>query len=241
MSLLLYAFRRCAYAFILSVVILPSVFLMGCATAHFDLASQPVIIHDQLVTLSPLEVYVFPEGQRENPPTALFIPFRVTQPITDPTVIGQNVSYMIWQHWVQEKTFPVLEFSQTGIPYRPDVALNLAARKGADMVVGGYITYLSDGGTVGDTRLSLTVEIYDVQSGMLMWSMAQGALMTQEQRRDYLLLAVESRLPGDPFAATVAAISKTMAQKVRDWVGAAEQAFPPPTTSSTFSNEPSAF
>lgn len=55
------------------------------------------------------------------------------------------------------------------------MALPLARGMGAELLIGGYITYYFDGGTTGDSRISLQLEVYDVKTGMMLWSMAHAA------------------------------------------------------------------
>ena len=43
------------------------------------------------------------------------------------------------------------------------MALPLARGMGAELLIGGYITYYFDGGTTGDSRISLQLEVYDVK------------------------------------------------------------------------------
>lgn len=184
---------------------------------NLDLASQPTIQLDNWVRLSPVQVYVHPDVSPETAPKALFVPFRMTQRMEEASAVGVNVSRLIWQTWLQYQVLGTIEFSTTGTPYRPDLALALGRQRGADLVVGGYITHFLDGGTVGDTVVSIAVEAYDVRSGNLLWSMAQGGTMPRSRVNDYLILATKSRMPTDPAAAVISAIAKDMGLKVRTW------------------------
>ncbi len=198
--------------------------LAGCANqsgpvgVDIDLAGERTVYVNKHVELGPLQVYVHPDGEPPVPPRALFVPLRMTQRMEYAQQTGHNISRLIWQTWLQEQVFPTLEFAAMSTPYRPDLALSLAARKGADMVVGGYITHFLDGGTMGDTNVSITVEAYDVKTGNLMWSMAQGGRMQRDHVADYLLFAVKTRLPSDPAAAVTTALAADMAVAVRNWV-----------------------
>ena len=222
----------------LPIVVL-GLWLAGCANqsgpvgVDFDLASEPTIYLSKHVDRGPVQVYVQPDGEPLSPPRALFFPFRMTQRMEDALSVGQNLSRLVWQTWLQQKVFPTLEYANVSTPYRRDLAL--AARKGADMVVGGYITHFLDGGTMGDTTVSIAIEAYDVKTGNLMWSMAQGGRMQKDQVSDYLLFAVKTRLPGDPAAAVVTALAGDMAVKVRNWIT------PPVPESPWYKPEPGAF
>lgn len=225
----------------LTSILVCSLWLTGCANqsgsmgVDFDLAGQPTIYVNKLVNRGPIQVYVQPDGEPLKPPRALFVPFRVTQRMENALEVGRNLSGLIWQTWLQSNVFPTLEYEHTSTPYRPDIALALAARKGADMVVGGYITHFLDGGTMGDTTVSIAIEAYDVKTGNLMWSMAQGGRIQRDQVSDYLLFAVQTRLPADPAAAVVTALASDMAAKVRNWIS------PPAPDSPWYKFEPGAF
>lgn len=204
-----------------------------------DLASQPTIQIDNWVRLSPVQVYVHPDVSPETPPKALFVPFRMTQRMEEASAIGSNVSRLVWQTWLQNRVLGTIEFSTTSTPYRPDIALALGRQRGADLVVGGYITHFLDGGTVGDTVVSIAIEAYDVRSGNLLWSMAQGGTMPRSTVSDYLILATKSRMPADPAAAVISAISRDMGLKVRAW--ADPQAPQPEEEKPWYIMEPKAF
>lgn len=239
-SLCRFAVRPAVAALILS--------LAGCGgpvgralsdRVNLDLASQPTIQIDNWVRLSPVQVYVHPDVSPETSPKALFVPFRVTQRMEEASAVGVNVSRLVWQTWLQNQVLETIEFSTVGTPYRPDLALALGRQRGADLVVGGYITHLLDGGTVGDTAVSIAVEAYDVRSGNLLWSMAQGGTMPRSRVDDYLILATKSRMPTDPAAAVISAIARDMGLKVRAW--ADPQAQPPAEEKPWYSTEPKAF
>ncbi|MEG1610416.1 MAG: hypothetical protein RR317_04460, partial [Bilophila sp.] len=146
--------------------------LTGCGEAmhtlsdsvDFDLASQPTVRFDNWVRVSPVQVYVHPDIAPATPPKALFVPFRVTQQMENATSLGHNISRMVWQGWLQHKVLGTIEMAQTNQPYRPDIALALGRQRGADLVIGGYITHFIDGGTVGDSVVSIASEAYDVHS-----------------------------------------------------------------------------
>lgn len=200
--------------------------LAGCGTpvgrtlsdnVDLDLASEPVIQVDNWVRRSPVQVYVHPDISPATPPKALFLPLRVTQQMEEASAVGANISRLIWQTWLQNKVLGTIEFANTNTPYRPDLALALGAQKRADLVVGGYITHFLDGGTVGDTVVSLSIEAYDVRTGNLMWSMAQGGTMPRSRVSDYLIFATKSRMPTDPAAAVIAALAADMGLKIRNW------------------------
>lgn len=237
-------FRTCPFPVLLVWGLLCAALLTGCGTkvgntlsndVNLDLASQPVVQVDNWVRLSPVQVYVQPDAGPLSPPKALFMPFRVTQQMEQASAVGNNISRLIWQTWLQNRVFGTIEFAATNTPYRPDVALAMGAQRGADLVVGGYVTHYFDGGTVGDTVVSIAIEIYDVHSGNLMWSMAQGGVMPRSTVSDYLLFATKSRMPTDPAAAVLAALGQSMGIQVRNWVS------PQPPQRPWYQPQPKAF
>jgi len=192
--------------------------LLGCSTKNvdFELVNQPIEYVDQYVEKSALQIYVKPSHALETPPTALFIPFRVTQKIEDATVIGENISQQIWATWLQAVVFPVIEWSPMQAPYRQDMALALGRARGADYVVGGVITYLMDGGAVGDSYISVKVDIHNVKTGDLMWSMAQSGMMRQKAYKDYIIFSRDYRMPTDPLAIVVQSVAMDMANAIKN-------------------------
>ena len=202
------------------------VLLGGCSVAQssrsvnldLDLASQPTFFVNNWVEKSPVQLFVYPTAPPDEPPKALFMPLRLTQRMENAVTVGHNVSRLIWQSWLQAQVLPVIEFAYTNTPYRPDLALAMARQKGADLVIGGYITHLLDGGTNGNSEASLALEIYDVKTGNLIWSMAQGGYIQKAKISDYLLFAVKTRMPNDPTTAVLMALGADMGLKVREWI-----------------------
>ena len=197
------------------VFLLFAVLLSGCSTmraideqASLELGSQAILFRDQWARRDPPQVYVRPKDAVGAAPTVLFVPFRVTQPITNPEMIGYSQARVVWQTWLAMQLFPAMEFASDLSPYRRDRALALARSKGADIVVGGFVTYFFAGGSTSNSQIALQVEIHDVHSGELIWSMAQSALMPAASTKDFLLFATKTRLPSDPMYA----LAKTMAE-----------------------------
>lgn len=197
------------------VLLALSGFMTGCSTMqageehiNIDLGSQPTVYRDQWARRNPPQVYVRPQEMSGANPTALFVPFRVTQPISNPEMVGYSQARIFWQTWLSMQLFPAMEFDAAAGPFRRDKALALARGKGADLLIGGFVTYYYPGGTSGDSQVAVQLEIYDTASGQLVWSMAQSALMPAATTNDYLILAVKTRLPTDPMYA----LAKTMAQ-----------------------------
>ena len=197
-------------------------FVSGCATVEdrvsFDLVSQPVVYRDQWARRQPPVVHVEPSETTDSQLTALFVPFRVTQPISDPELIGYSQARVVWQTWLSQRLFSIMEFDASHGPFRRDRAIALARKKGADVVIGGFVTYFYAGGADADNQIALQVEIYDTASGQLIWSMGQSALMPARTVNDYILFATETRAPSDPMYALARAMAEDMGAILARWV-----------------------
>lgn len=206
-------------------------FISGCGASagdvSFDLASQPVIYKNQWARREPPLVYVRPSENTDQELTALFMPFRVTQPMTAPEMVGYAQGRTVWQTWLSQNLFSIMEFDGDHGPYRRDIALNLARQKGADLAIGGFVTYFFPGGSDADSQIALQVEIYDASSGRLIWSMAQSALMPARKVNDYLILATETRGPSDPMFVLAKTIAEDMGDIIAAWLPARENATKP--------------
>lgn len=205
------------------VLLFVALLLSGCSTmkaveeqTYFELGSQPILYRDQWARRDPPQVHVRPKEAQGSAPSALFVPFRVTQPITNPEIIGYTQARILWQTWLSMQIFPVMEFTVDSTPYRRDRALALARGKGADIVVGGFVTYYFAGGSAGDSQVALQVEIHDVHSGELVWSMAQSALMPAGLNNDFLLFATKTRLPSDPMFVLTKTMAEDMGMVIRN-------------------------
>lgn len=217
--------RLLSKAILFFALLLPG-FVSGCAylddNVNLDLASQPKVYKDQWARRSAPMVYVQPAEATDAPLTALFMPFRVTQKITDPDMVGYSQARVVWQTWLNKRLFSVMEFASDSGPYRRDRAIALARAKGADLAIGGFVTYYYAGGSDADSQVALQVEIYDTASGQLIWSMAQSALMPARQVNDYILFATETRGPSDPMYVLAQAIADDMGDIIGRWTPAVE-------------------
>lgn len=197
------------------------VFTPGCAyvddKVSFEIADKTVFYRDQWARREAPLVYVQPSETTDSQLTALFVPFRVTQPITDPEIIGYTQARIVWQTWLSKRLFPVMEFDANQGPFRRDRAIAAARLKGADIVIGGFVTYYYPGGSEADSQVALQVEIYDVASGQLVWSMGQSALMPAREVKDYIVFATQTRSPTDSMFALTKTIAEDMGDIIARW------------------------
>ena len=185
--------------------------------AFVDLAAVPTVYVSSRIYRGDMQVLVHPNINLDGMPTALFVPLGVTQEMADGARVSRGVSRQIWQQFLRHGTFSVLEMADMRPPYRAETALPLARQLGADMLVGGYITYYLDGGTSGDSKISLQLEVYGVNGGEMLWSVAHAALLPRAATRDFLVAEVRNRVPADPMAALVAAVGSDMAELLHMW------------------------
>ena len=202
---------------------------LGCSRSHDDSLitrnstgdfSTPFQIHvDNFVRRQPPAVYVQPRDRRiDHRPTAIFVPLRVTQQIANPLSFGNSLSRQIWQIWLSLNPFERLEFCPEAAPFEPHRAIEFARRRGAELVVGGYIDHYFDGGASGESSLSLVIEIYDARNGVQIWHMAQGGMMEARSVHDFYLFSINERNPGDPAGLITRSLAWDMGRLVLAWV-----------------------
>lgn len=201
-----------------------TVCLAGCSAmddplgrVDLDLAATPTLYVDSSIYTGEIMVTVHPNINLEERPTALFVPLGLTQKLHDSAPVSHGISRQIWQQFLREETFSTLELADMEPPYRADLAVPLARRMGADMLVGGYITYYYDGGMNGDTRISVQLEVYDARNGDLLWSLAHAAELPYRAKKDFLVLETRSRMPIDPVGAVTARLGSDMARLLHMW------------------------
>ena len=182
-----------------------------------DLTTPGTFYANSTIYRGDIQVMVHPNVNLEKPPTALFVPLGLTQAMRDSLPVSQGISYQVWQQFLQKGTFSTLELASIAPPYRVEAALPLARQMGADMLLGGYITYYLDGGQTGNTKISLQLEVYDTQSGEMLWSIAHAGLLPHQAARDFILFEVKDRMPADPMGAVIAAVAGDMAELLHMW------------------------
>jgi hypothetical protein len=204
-------------------LLLCALLLSSCSTSNpqvnmtGDLSTPLQVQLNNWVRRQPPQVYVRPNISPASPPTALMVPLRVTQEIRDPVSLSRNLSRTFWQAWLNKQTFAVLEYAYDAQPYDPRRALALGKQKGADLVVGGYITHYLDGGHTGSSSVSISIEIWECATGNLLWSMAQAGLLEYQSAHDFYLFQVRTRQPMDPPSAILQTLAEEMGKLAHDW------------------------
>ena len=64
----------------------------------------------------------------------------------------------------------------------------------------------------------MSIEIYDVASGALLWSMTQGGSMEQQKANDFYIFQVQARMPADPVGLILRTLASDMGMEVYNWV-----------------------
>jgi hypothetical protein len=197
--------------------------LASCSTTNpkvnvtGDLATPFQVQVNNWVRRQSPQIYVRPNISPTKAPTALMVPLRVTQEMRDPVSVSRNLSRTLWQTWLNQQTFAVLEYAYDAQPYDPKRALALGKQKGADLVVGGYITHFLDGGHTGSSSVSVSIEIWECATGNLLWSMAHAGLLAYQSAHDCYLFQVRTRQPMDPPAAILMLLGEEMGKIAHAW------------------------
>ena len=170
------------------------------------------------VRRQPPAIYVRPREPLGYRPTALFVPLRTVQQMSNAVTFSNMFSRQIWQVWLSLNAFSALEYDTSAAPFEPQRALAIARARGAQMLVSGYINHYMDGGSGGTSSLSLAMEVYDVKTGTVVWSMAQGGLMDARQVHDFYLFSITEVNPEDPSSLIARTLAWDMGRQVLGWV-----------------------
>lgn len=183
-----------------------------------DLAAPIQVVTDNFVRRQKPAVYVHPQASLDHKPTALFVPLRMVQSMNNAVTFSDMLSRQIWQVWLSLGIFNTLEFAPYAGPFERSRALALARQKKAELMVGGYINHFMDGGAGGESSISLAMEVYDVKTGNLIWSISQGGLMEKEKKHDFYLFNITERNPADPSGLIARSLAWDMGRLLLKWV-----------------------
>lgn len=186
-----------------------------------DFATPFQIRTDNFVRRQPPAVYVRPQAPLGHRPKAMFVPLRSIQQITNAVTFSDMLSREVWNVWTGQGAFNTLEYAPYAGPFDRNRALALARRQHAELLVGGYINHYMDGGAGGESSISLTIEVYDVKSGNMIWQISQGGLMEKEKKHDFYLFTITERNPADPSGLITRSLAWDMGNLIRKWVNPA--------------------
>lgn len=191
--------------------------LSACADFQPRVTESHKVVIDQRVTTSPLHVYVKPRTAPARGLVAVFIPFRVTQNLEQPRLIGEQVMGGLRQVWMEKELFATQVMISDAFYHSQADACRLGREKGADIVISGEISHYLDGGSNSDTSISLRVDVMDAASGEMLWSLAQAGRMERVLTEDYIWFRRTYRMPESAVAAIVRRIAENMAIPVLEW------------------------
>jgi len=183
----------------------------------FDISQGIRVYDDANIYLSDLQVNIAANRALETKPKALFVPLGLVQSSTDHSGISYGVSRILWQQFLAEQTFSVLEFSEGSPPYQVEYAVSRAKALGAQFLVGGYITHFIDGASVGDSKIAIQLEIYDTETGALLWAINQSGVLPYKTDKNNILFTIHNRMPIDAMSALVSAIGRDLAAYLHYW------------------------
>lgn len=183
-----------------------------------DFAAPFQILTDNFVRRQKPAVYVHPQQEAGHKPTALFVPLRMVQQISNAVTFSDMLSRQIWQVWLSLGIFQTLEYAPFAGPFDLQRALAIARQKKAEVLVGGYIQHYFDGGQGAESSITLQIEVYDVKSGNMIWSIAQGGLMEKEKKHDFYLFTITERNPADPSGLIARSLAWDMGKILLKWV-----------------------
>ena len=186
---------------------------------NMDIGSGKVFKYEW-VERNPPEVHIYPAEAPSEAPTALLVPFKMMQamPPHEGEYIAQEVTRTFWQTWIKEEMLPVIEYDASKDLYSLNRALAMARAKGADLLITGQINYFISGGTAGFTQVAVRVEIYDVPSATMLWSIVHGGNISVKETRDYIFFDAESKVPADPVYAVCRVLAWDIAALLKDWI-----------------------
>lgn len=213
-----FAYAKRGWKFLI-ILLLSILLLSACSVTDnvdFELGSKTTYYADNSVVRSPPEIHVHPVTEVGGL-KVLFVPFKVVQKVDQPEMIGYSLAKTFWQIWSGMQVFNQFEFMAEAGPFRRDLAVAYARSRGADMVVGGFVTHLFAGGNSSDNRLTLQIEAYDVSSGLLVWSMSQGGTLPAPTKRDYIVLDVKTKQHTDPLFVICKTLAIDMGNIMAKW------------------------
>lgn len=185
--------------------------------SDFDLDRGWRIYKDAGIYTGEIVTRIHPTANLEEKPTALFVPLGLVQNSRDHQAISLGVSRLIYDTFLAEQTFAVLEYNDYVIPHRTEDMLPVAREKGADYLIGGIINQFYDGGAAGDSRFAVQLFVYQVESGDLMWSLHHSGVLPYKPDSDYALFKVKNRMPVNPMSTLISVVGGELATLLHYW------------------------
>lgn len=181
------------------------------------LTEQSTVYVDVHVKRNNPSVFIQPQNAPARPFKAVILPFTVQQDVYNARHLAKQLTEIFANTWNQDRVFPTLYYEPTQEGLSKEQAILVARDRGADCVVMGRLAYILDGGTRSDSSVSLSFEIFDVNSGQRIWSMAQAGRMDPDRSSDFVLFKRESRMPQDPLWAIMTALGHDTGGPIKKW------------------------
>ena len=189
------------------------------ASCAFDpkLAEQSTLYVDVHVKRNNPSVFVQPMNAPTRPFKAVVLPFTVQQDITNARHLSKQLTEVFANTWMQDQVFPAVFYEPSQDGLSSEQAILVGRDRGADCVVVGRLAYILAGGTRSDSAVSLSFEIFDVNSGQRIWSMSQAGRMDPDRSSDFVLFKRESRMPQDPLWSIMTALGHDTGGTIKKW------------------------
>ncbi len=204
------------YIFLLAVLFTQGCFLSSTSKNWEEQGGRAVHYKDADIQHSKLVLEVWAEEGSRSSLSALCYPFFMEQSISHPYETGRRLGLAFWGTWTQMRLFPTMLFSDRKWPGKKE-ALAEARQKNIDLLVRGQVVHFLPGGASGTTSLGLRVEIYAVESGLLLWSLLQSGRIENTPDHDYIFVRESSRMPEAAEVPLLMSLAKSMGQPLLKW------------------------
>lgn len=204
-----------------SIVLFIAIVLVGCGGSNIHINSDlsgPMRIEKMAeVQTSSLQVSIQPKTFPKEEPRVILIPIRMMNPIDNAIDVAKSITWELWNVWLQNEVFTQLDYASGQGVTSLQEALQYARQRKATILVTGISNSFLDGGSLGTSRVALNVQIYDVQTGSLLWSLHQSGELKPALTKDYIVVQQETILPHNPIGTIVATLAYNMVQPVKLW------------------------
>ncbi|MFZ5427593.1 MAG: hypothetical protein ACOZEN_11515 [Thermodesulfobacteriota bacterium] len=199
-----------------AIILALAALLSGCAYEP-KMAEQSVVHVDIHVKRNNPSVFVQPQNAPTRPFKAVVLPFAVQQDIANARHISKQLTEVFANTWMQDQVFPSVFYESAMEGLSVEQAILVGRDRGADCVVLGRYSYILAGGTRSDSAVSLSFEIFDVNTGQRIWSIAQSGRMDPDRSADFILFKRESRMPQDPLWTIMTALAHDTGGPIKKW------------------------
>lgn len=200
----------------IAMILALAVFLPACALDP-KLSEQSVVYVDVHVKRNNPSVFVQPMNAPSRPFKAVVLPFAVQQDVYNARHLSKQLTEIFANTWNQDQVFPTLFYEPSMEGLSTEQAILVGRDRGADCVIVGRLAYILAGGTRSDSAVSLSFEIFDVNTSQRIWSMSQAGRMDPDRSSDFVLFKRESRMPQDPLWSIMTALAHDTGGPIKKW------------------------